>query len=419
MAYSYNSFHSFTGTDWNSFQNKIILAIGNEISSCTDDYILNVNEEEYIVYLANKFRIEPLIIDKASEEVETPSEFREDLSQYEHSFARYGRHRDGYSINISYSYTGDARLFKVRPNSYTLTSYPIIVSEYTNKVTFEIKIYAKDVNEFNREKRSAYDSAFCNVKNINNGVQSFNSSLAESIKRIFHRSKKERLEKTIFFAAINVKKTSPSPSTYGVPVVKKKEPIRPNCPSKKVFTPEPSLDFTTYENIISEINQVGLSMERKPSLYLNKDEEGLRDVFITTLETRFDGVSATGETFNHCGKTDILLKNSTDGTNLFIAECKFWHGAKHFKDAISQLFDRYLTWRDSKTALLIFVNGNDFSNVLNTINNTVVFHPYYLRNNGSHGDSSKSYIFHMPQDKNKETYIEIMAFNFDKNKKQN
>ena len=418
MAYGYNSFHSFSGTDWDSFQSNIFLAIDKELNNCTDDYLLNVSEDEYTIYLFNKFKLEPIRIDKESEEVDTPIEFREDLSQYEYSYARYGRYRNGMSIKITYPYTGDASLFQVRPNPYTLSSYPIYVSEYANKVSFEIKIYAKDVEEFNREKSSAFNSAFCNVKNINNCVNAFNQSLMELVKRKFQKAKQERLEKTNFFAAINVKKTSQSPSTYGVSVIKKKESIKPTCPNRKAFTPEPSIDMETYENIIAEINQVGLSMERKPSLYLNKDEEGLRDVFITTLETRFDGVAATGETFNHSGKTDILLKNAIDGTNLFIAECKFWHGAKHFKEAISQLFDRYLTWRDSKTALMIFVNDTDFTTVLNSINTAVVSHPYYLRANGEHGLTSKSYIFHLPQDKQREVYLEIMAFNFDKNKQQ-
>ena len=172
----------------------------------------------------------------------------------------------------------------------------------------------------------------------------------------------------------------------------------------------------TYKNIIAELNQVGSSMERKPSLYLNKDEEGLRDVFLTMLETRFEGTTATGETFNHGGKTDILLKNSSDGSNLFIAECKFWHGSKHFKEAINQLFDRYLTWRDSKTALIIFVNGTDFTTVLESIEKNIISHPYYVRLNDQHGKTSANYIFRFPQDAKKEVYLEVMAFNFDKNK---
>ena len=156
-------------------------------------------------------------------------------------------------------------------------------------------------------------------------------------------------------------------------------------------------------------------MERKPSLYLNKNEEGLRDVFLTMLETRFEGITATGETFNHSGKTDILLKNASDGSNLFIAECKFWHGPTHFQKAINQLFDRYLTWRDTKVALIVFVNGANFTTVLNSISENTLSHPYYIRNNGTHGTSSNNYIFHLPQDIQKEVFLEIMAFNFDKN----
>lgn len=419
MSYGYNSFYSFSGTDWNSFQNNIFHAIDKELYSCTDDYLLNVNEEEYITYLTNKFELEPLIINKESEEVDTPTEFREDLSQYDYSYTRFGRYREGMSIKISFSYTGNAELFKVRPNPFASLSYPISVNERTNKVSYEIKIYTKDVEDFKREKTTAYNSAFCNVKNINNCVDIYNKSLAELVKKKFQKEKQDRLTKNSFFIAINVKKTSQSPSTYSVPIVKKKEFIKPTSSNKKTFTPEPSLDMATYENIITEIYQVGLSMERKPSLYLNKDEEGLRDVFITTLETRFEGVAATGETFNYNGKTDILLKNAADGTNLFIAECKFWYGAKHFKDAINQLFDRYLTWRDSKTALIIFVNDTDFTTALTSINNAVVSHPYYLRANGEHGETSKNYIFHMSQDKQKEVFLEIMAFNFNNNKRQN
>lgn len=106
-----------------------------------------------------------------------------------------------------------------------------------------------------------------------------------------------------------------------------------------------------YDDVLTIIYQVGKSWEKKPSVYQGKDEESLRDLLLTFLETRYEGTTATGETFNKNGKTDILLKY-VDGTNLFIGECKFWHGASEFSKAINQLFDRYLTWRDSKVALI-------------------------------------------------------------------
>jgi len=419
MPYNYNSFDSFNSITWENFQNNLYQAIDNEIENRGDDYILNIPENDYITYLIKRYTIKPLLVDKESEEVETPKEFREDLSQYNDSYAiaRYGRYRCGYSIRISYSYSGDGQLFKVQPNPYSLTGAKISVDESMSKVSFVIEIFSQNPSEFQREKESTYNRAFANLDYLNSCLKSYNSSLPQIVKQKFLTVKKKRLEKTNFFAAIKVKKTPDVPKTYGVPVISKKKevtrPQAPQLPTNKVFTPEPTLDLSTYNDILSLLSQVGTSMERKPSLYLNKDEEALRDVFVMNLETHFDGTTATGETFNHNGKTDILLKYAADNSNLFIAECKFWHGAKHFMNAISQLLG-YLTWRDSKTALIVFVNGTNFTTVLNSINETIVSHPYYVRLNKQRNSSSANYIFRLPQDEKKEIYIEVMAFNFDK-----
>jgi hypothetical protein len=85
-----------------------------------------------------------------------------------------------------------------------------------------------------------------------------------------------------------------------------------------------------YEDILTIIYNFGKSMERKPSTYSKKNEEDLRDQFLLLLETRYDSTTASGETFNKEGKTDIILKYAPDGSNLFVAECKFWHGSSEF-----------------------------------------------------------------------------------------
>lgn len=85
-----------------------------------------------------------------------------------------------------------------------------------------------------------------------------------------------------------------------------------------------------YHDVLKVIYDSGKGMERKPKLYIGKDEEGLRDQFLYVLETRYVGITATGETFNSIGKADIILKYANDGSNLFVAECKFWHGGKGF-----------------------------------------------------------------------------------------
>ena len=108
------------------------------------------------------------------------------------------------------------------------------------------------------------------------------------------------------------------------------------------------------------------------------------------------------------------LKHEKDGSNLFIAECKIWHGQKQFLEAITQLFDRYLTWRDSKVALIFFVSNNDFTNVIKTARVEIAKHSYFLSECGERGESSFSYIFHLPNDKERKVYVELILFHFAK-----
>lgn len=97
---------------------------------------------------------------------------------------------------------------------------------------------------------------------------------------------------------------------------------------------------------------------------------------------------------------------------MFIGEYKFWHGASEFSKAINQLFDRYLTWRDSKVALIFFVSNNDFTNVIRIARVEIAKHSYFLSECGERGESSFSYIFHLPNDIGRKVYVEVILLHF-------
>lgn len=84
--------------------------------------------------------------------------------------------------------------------------------------------------------------------------------------------------------------------------------------------------------------------ERSPKAFEQMGEEDLRSHFLVQLNGQYEG-RATGETFNFQGKTDILIREGD--RNVFIAECKFWHGEKQLLETIDQLLS-YLSWRDTK-----------------------------------------------------------------------
>ena len=267
--------------------------------------------------------------------------------------------------------------------------------------------------EFQKVKNDQKRIAFANLENANQEAIAWNNGLESYAKSQFHIIKKDYKEENDFFSAINVKVDQSTTSVFSAPTIKKKIIPQPRAPKNKELASAPTMAQEMYDDILKVVYDFGKSMEKKPALYTSKDEEGLRDQFLVLLETRYDSTTATGETFNKSGKTDIILKYSEDSTNLFVAECKVWHGKSELLKAISQLFDRYLTWRDSKAAVILFVQNKEFSNVLETIKDSIPQHDYFIKYSGDRGESSFSYIFHLPKDSKKQVQLEIIALHFD------
>ena len=157
-----------------------------------------------------------------------------------------------------------------------------------------------------------------------------------------------------FVAALGVpiRASTEVSSTFAVPAIRKKIQLPKPIASTEPYSPEPTLDQSIYDGILKVINDTGKVFERLPSTYGDKGEEDLRDHLILQLTPHFELTSTTGETFNRSGKTDILIRY--DNRNIFVAECKVWKGETNHLKTIDQLPLSYLTWRDSKTAIVYF-----------------------------------------------------------------
>lgn len=147
-------------------------------------------------------------------------------------------------------------------------------------------------------------------------------------------------------------------------------------------------------------------MERSPRTFAKMNEKALRDQILIQLNGHYEG-QATGETFNSTGKTDILIRS--DRKNLFIAECKFWGGPKELLNTLDQLLG-YVSWRDTKTAVIVFNRNQDHTAVLQKIAETVPQHPCFKRDLGKQGETHFRYVFHQPGDKNREVIVTVFAF---------
>lgn len=170
------------------------------------------------------------------------------------------------------------------------------------------------------------------------------------------------------------------------------------------IAPNPST--LAYEIILACINDVGKMFERLPKTYAGKDEEGLRDHMLVTLEAAVSG-SATGETFNRRGKTDMLVRS--EGNNVFIAECKFWSGPKGLLETINQLLG-YLGWRDNQAAAVIFVRNVDFVDTVKSAAMTIRTHPSFIRHVSTVDSTWENYEFRSTADPTRSVSVALMLY---------
>jgi hypothetical protein len=182
----------------------------------------------------------------------------------------------------------------------------------------------KTANEAKRFLRKLEEG----FKLIEKKTRKYNEDVMKLAPKIFKERKKQLLqnERVLQIVGLHIKPSKDLPSTYTLPdpAFRKSITVMPFVPSG-TYEAEPTLGEKVYEDILQTIFDVGKVMERLPSTYSNRKEQELRDLFLLYLEPRYEG-SATGETFNGQGKTDILIRHKN--SNVFIAECKIWSGAQ-------------------------------------------------------------------------------------------
>jgi hypothetical protein len=141
------------------------------------------------------------------------------------------------------------------------------------------------------------------------------------------------------------------------------------------YADEPALEERTYAEILDIICSFGRGLERSPRVARKYDEEELRDQILMHLNGHFEG-EAGGELFNGAGKTDITVRHND--RNVFIGECKFWAGQKAFTGAVDQL-NGYLVFRDTKAAIVLFIEQKEPTVVIDTAVAAIKKHPQFKR----------------------------------------
>jgi hypothetical protein len=385
-----------------------------EVGSYDGNKLLNTPVDDLCAYFVEKHRIEPIALGDDSQISIDTQETTIDTSRLPGGRWNYGEHQPkipatAYSFIVPFA--GEADLFKVRPSNFSLNpprgrvAGATLIITYTRSHNETGNIKAEFNNELNQIRT--------HLGFIKSAVDDFNNNRAP---RTIRRAVEER--KARLLAAQNMasslgyplRRREDAPTTYAAPSVRRK--IAPSAPvaSSAPFKPEPTLANEEYEHILGVLQNMTIVLERSPSAFKTMGEEDLRQHFLVQLNGHYEG-AATGETFNVEGKTDILIREN--GKNIFIAECKFWTGPKGFHDAIDQLLG-YVSWRDTKTAVVLFNRDTAFSTMLSKVPEGLRTNANFKREEKQSGEARFRAVLSHKNDPSRELTVTVLAFDVPK-----
>jgi hypothetical protein len=375
--------------------------IKDKVQRLPPNYLLNVSEEDLVVSLTGEYTLDVPVLDEAGIHLDYGEQQIDGSRDPMRYISDTGTpfYISGTRVTFIIPFSGDSQLLGVRPQhfAYHLRGSDVAIKGQEIHVTYAGANlnFAGAKQEFDSELGQIQQ----NLGNLSTAINRHNSSISQIILTIIQQRKSKLLADASMAASIGypIKRRDGVAATYSVPVQKRRPKIeRPAAPSGS-FQPEPVLAITEYDEILNIVRNMVQVMERSPKAFEGMGEEDLRTHFLVQLNGQYEG-RATGETFNFQGKTDILIRDQ--GKNIFIAECKFWGGEKQFIDTIDQVLS-YLSWRDTKVAVLIFSRNAQFSEVLK-------------RFVAKSDESSFRYVFHQPSDMNRELTLTVMAFDMPK-----
>lgn len=337
------------------------------------------NDVELTDHVVAGFMVEPIVLREDAmtmNQQETQVDVSGDQMRYFGPDRRGPCYIPGTRIDIDIPFTGEEWIFRYRTNPWS-SIFPRAEVQH-NRLRLSIaQPHDADPASFKAIYEREIGLIREYVDRAHKQVVGYNESLPNLVQQAVNhrRDRLGRHDNIATLLDIPLATRPDAPSVAPVKVEVRRPPALP-VPPKTGLAPEPGIRDETFEHILRFIRHQGRTFERTPSTYAVHGEEDLRNIVLAQLNGHFQG-DAVGEAFRGKGKTDICIEQ--DDRAAFVGECKLWTGPAGLTSALDQLLG-YLTWRDSKAAIIMFNTKNkDFSKLLEAFPETLCAHPLFLR----------------------------------------
>lgn len=377
-----------------------------EVAAEPADRLLGMDEAEYLAYLESKYRLEPIRF-HMDQKLASAQEVRIPARRFPPGF--YVAEGESYPkqvITIHVPFSGDEQLFRVRPSQWLMRTFE--AGQTAGKIAFDVIDFWAQGDHLKEAINSACTFLEQQAGNLASDVGGWNGNLKSLVHQLVQAQKKECLQRKQALSAIGIPLLSNGavPATFAVPVQAKRIEVPKPSSAPGAFRPDPTMDEADFAKIVSILSDTGQAFERTPAVHTTQSEEGIRDHLLMVLSTHYK--NASGETFRVRGKTDLLVPHE-DGA-LFVAEVKVWSGPKSFVGAIDQLLS-YLTWRDSKAALIMLVRQSGFSEIVSQVPALAQGHARWSSVISEDGPTARFvYRMSLPSDQSRKIRLAVLLF---------
>ncbi len=339
------------------------------VGDLSPERINAASDDEIVAHVVSGYRIEPLHVDTDRTEAEH-AETQVDVSRH-FNRAVFDRSQPclvkGNEITLHVPFTGDPELPLCTPSTFNMNPPRGTIRKRGDQggtIVMSLALPADvDETQFNQWITEQLNGLRQHAEWSSSDIEAYNSRLELHVRAAVsaRRAQLEKQGSLLKKLAVPLRRRDGAPNPSPIPMPKRV--VKP-LPSPRKVEQEYGLGADDFEYILKILRHESRSFEATPDAFVKLDEEELRDVVLAHLNGHFEG-DAAGERFRRKGKTDICIEYENRAA--FVAECKLWRGPNAFSEAIDQLLG-YLTWRDTKTALIVWNKAvKDFTKLRESI----------------------------------------------------
>lgn len=387
--------------------------IQQEVDQIPKDQLKISSDKDVLRFVSHKVEIAPIELNESAKYLDQ-DEIQVDVSgDTDRMWGIEGRKGKclvpGTRYKVCFPFVGDSWIFRYKTTFMSLVGDLSEAGDKGGTVKLLVDVADDRGEDWAERAISENLKMFCDsVASANNQVRSYNSAVQAEVTWALQRRRERHGRHQNLAQKLNIpiSKKPDAPELSPVKIELHRPPTLPE-PSDASGAAEPGIEDADFEQILHFIRHQGRTYESSPQTFAKHDEEGLRNIMLAQLNGHFRG-GATGETFRRRGKTDIRIEQEDRAA--FVGECKIWKGNAVNTKALNQLLS-YLTWRDSKAALIVFnTKTKKFSTILTALPESVRAHRCFIEELECSEEGEWRVRMHSDNDEDKHITVHIFAF---------